>query len=148
MQRKPLIKGNLSRLRHLLYQFLLVPLVMFIGLGVMTITPTIWPAAEDASIAVGFVGIFISLLMATVFLVQRLHDAGHSGFWLLALFLVNILLAVVASFASPVENELAVLVTSAILNATSIIPAIIICALPSKRENNPWIKRPEPPDEE
>lgn len=141
MQRKPLIKGNLSRLRHLLYQFLLVPLVMFIGVGVAEIMRAIWPASESAGIV--FVAVFICLgmLMAVIFLVQRLHDAGYSGLWLLAIFFVIILLFVIAI---SIGNPLVYLV----MNFIAMIPTIVICALPSKRENNPWIRRPEPPDEE
>ena len=140
MQRKPLIKGSLSRLRHLLYQFLLVPLVLFISIGAWEITKEMWPAAESADIVVAVAIGALVVLMALVFLVQRLHDAGYSGLWLLAVFFVNATLGIVSSSVDPL--------TAFVISLITLIPTIIICALPSKRENNPWIQHPEPPDEE
>ena len=133
MQRKPLIKGNLPRLRHFLYQIFLWPTAIAVALIARIMTTSEW-----ATVIV----VLFATCLATVYYVQRLHDAGYSGIWVLACFVVNISLDGVALF---VEDPL---VKWLVIRGIGAIPWIIVCILPSKRENNPWIQPPASPEEE
>lgn len=126
MQRKPLIKGNLPRLRHFLYQILLWPITLVVVTAIRITTESSWLV---------LILFFLCWFLSVVYCVQRLHDAGHNGIWVLAcLFFAFLLNAVALSF----EDNLTVFA----IRGIGMIPWIIICILPSKREGNPWIQHP------
>ena len=144
MQRNPLIKGNLLRLRHFLYQ-LLAGGVFYFSLTGSQLILKLWPSAQLAAIVLGIVFACLAVFMNTVFGVQRLHDAGYNGLWLLLVYAIPVLLAAATVVTFGIAARLGIdadpyfKMAWFVMECVSMIPWIIVCILPSKRENNPWI---------
>lgn len=85
----------------------------------------------------GIVISWLVLLPSAAFSVGRLHDAGHSGFWelpVLALAVASLIAS--AKAGGHISDEEAVKIMLPFIG--NLIGFIVICALPSKLENNPW----------
>lgn len=140
-KKNPLIKGTLPRGRHLAYQALIVFIIL-----IASAMSAFWVPAFGGErsgfwgVVVGFSGNVVAFLagMQSLFLlVKRLHDAGRSGVWVLFFMMMNVVLnAALEKQASDITSADVTVTWLAFI--VYLVGVIIICALPSKLENNPW----------
>ncbi len=144
----PFIKGTLPRGRHFVYQWILA---------------TLYIIAFAIHPKVGFIALLVTIVPTWYFVVQRLHDAGYNGGWSLPMMALEVIIFFLYQGYFPLGDKPVSVgqfglgdILAAGLTAIEYFWAIqqagigilvwfiVICALPTKKDDNPYKPKKKP----